>query len=1750
MMENHKDLKSLFVSQNERPLSQSGYVGGESTRQLSFSAVDKKNTLNGQNQNEEVYPRQVPSLYLRITRFAAVTLERMSAGMEQMLCESVYVGSSLNLQSLHTNNPTLVSDVKGDNDPISFYDINKILCTFNAHLRRICSKMCCSKKDLYVCKLVLRDFQSEGMDPKEFAKSLHAKRACAKQIRSHKIVVNAIKKEIIEKHPRGPIVGRAMDNKQYEKLKTLKLTNFHVGNYLQNWFADSSQNRDYIYHIDKLVSVIYALKHSANYKQFLAILNIYLGIYYDESIVVSIFKYFEYLFNVSIESVTSMSFQSDTFDQFKSLLTNWQVIKHSETTRKFHKFLSMILTVGLCKVNNISFSLSGLEIFHMEAEKRTYNLTDIIEVTMETAIYFLERGHEAFAYQDPWRLFFTDEKLLLFEKEYVFLVAHTSFVETGDWDKLGCTEQEFEMRVEKCHLHIAEMIKVAPSGSYRNILNGKLLNVEKLRVRIKQSHRNTSIRVRPFSMLLHGGSGVGKTSMLNYINNYLLRTNDFPSGPEYVCTLNAKDKYQSDYFSSALIVILDDIANSTPQATEGNPCQLIIDFINNDPKTALKADVDSKGAIVIQPKIVIGTTNKKDLDAYHYSNEPVSISRRFDYTIHVEVKPEFIKPGTQMLDPSKMPIGKVPDVWNFTVEIVIPVPTTEGQPDRVSYQTVVWRNRPLTNVGFPVLLQFLGEQSKLHFAQQSSFLKMSKSVYETEMCRCGQYGDLCSCEPLVHINLDELQVGPWDNIAQMFHPPPPAVRVVIEDQSLLARLRRSCDDLVNQIPFVPGFLTKKNAGSWWLSFCLNVFKEFWNKNRFQAILAITPLITFYLLCLTFVGPMVWFPIILTATCKTIDLTANAYAESVMRFAERHSIVDVNMWTRKKKVRAIKLAGYGVITVSTILAIRMLYRRCKKLSDHQGSECMMPTPGENEKVNSWKKPYLQKIDYSEASKTTTTTQLIDVVSKHIAFVKGVEQNTGRSFCSNIFPMCSNIWLINGHALGQEEINLEVLYHDKSMIGANFTAIISPLQWVHIPDSDLALVYIPSGGDKKNMLPYLPSTYYVGRTSAALITKLPKLDLSVQRVNLYSTMVECQGMKVKGYGYKTQDPTFEGMCMSPLITDTLHPQIVGFHFAGITGQNSGGATYVTRDMIFEHISYLRKLPGVLASHSSGVLKFEDIHTFKNIKLLGTIHPQCPSNYQIEDGTLRNYGAHDGVRRTFTSAVVKTVISPTVERVMGVPNKHGPPKGMNGWKPWHKALTNYVQPHSLSPTIMGLAYLDFTRSKFRRIKQSVYDRVSPLNNIAILSGADGVYGIDSINMASGAGHPFNCAKTKVFTRTTEPVPGCSQPIIAEEWFWEEVSKMEAALLKGDRIHLVFKAHLKDEPVALTKDKVRVFTGSSIVALALVRKYYLPLCKIIMDNPYLFECAVGINAHGPEWNKFVHRVSVHGKSRMVAGDYKSFDATMPASLTLASFRILIDMAKKCGYSEDQIVIMEGLATEMCYPLYEFNGSMIGIHGSNPSGHPLTVFINSLANSLYLRYAYYSIYEFDQDENFDDHVSLQCYGDDNIFSVSEDKPDFNHTSIAEALAKYDVIYTMAEKDQASIPYIDLSECTFLKRHMVYNSDLGLYLGPLEESSLFKTLHCVVKSDVLSSREQSAECIKSTLQEWFLHGREKYELRRTQLLEVIRENDMGSFFHDSGSDTPTYDAAMQRFRERYLEALPPPNPGSGPLVGELGLIKF
>lgn len=1416
--------------------------------------------------------------------------------------------------------------------------------------------------------------------------------------------------------------------------------------------------------LEDLVAFIAGIATSGSILNFLSLLHLYLRTFFAEPVTLRIIDLVKNNFNIAKELVseragvygwTSQSGEEvddieQKFEVMKNVMRNWKAHKNCDLTKHVANTVNILVTFGFFPdLEENPLELNGFKLFQAKVWDVQKDAMDFTEMVLDTAVFFLERGYAAFKTGDLTLLMYDDAEAMQLEREYALLVSALPLLEAGKLEGLDkfhesiTDHQDFEVRVEKLIAKFSGMLKTEKSPYMKNTLSNKLVVLSKVRTSLVMCQKNSCIREKPFTILIHGGSAVGKSMINAIVLKVLLAANGFNSSKEHVITLNDSDKFQSEYRAHHTAVTLDDFGNTKAEHYDVCPTNKIIDFANNVPKAALNPNVELKGNVMIRPKILSVTTNMKELMAFLFSNEPASILRRFNIVLDVFLRPEWVDPETGGPNESMMAGKFCPDAWLINVEYVAIVRREGKNKDSFEFKTIK------KEASIFEALDIMKEMSRTHFENQKAFVKVVEEMYELELCKHSFPPTECP-----HCLEQQCLFEPLGEFAT-------------SDPLLLARVRSTIAHTPSKVESL-----KEVVADWYVERKLE-----------GAVKHIT------------------------GSCNTI-----------LEALKKHQDV------------ILKATLASVAIGATILAIHKVYKAMTSLNDH-GSEVATPVRIESDAPSPWKRPQVSMIPKSEASSTTTFSSLSEKVAKNIGHMYVIDNECKTRRKCDIMPMCNNFWLAPSHVFEEKEYLIEIQTTPRDVLGKNPTQLVGPENWVRIPETDFILICLTSGGDVPDFGRFLPTASYdYPDTYVDGIWKNEEGEVDRESFKLHgSREIESKKAKFFGVTYNYPGPTFEGLCMMALVTRTRGPVIAGFHLAGRTNQSYGAAGTLLKSQLDSAIAALRA-KGVLECHSTGEMVTKkygiDFTPSKSIP------PSSAVNFlaNAEDGTQPVgivFGEHPLGTRTFQSGVKKSPISDSVLKHTGLPRIHGKPSGMNSWTHWQRDLSLMSIPRGrFRPSIMKQARDDYACmvDEFFETHPDMLKLVHPYSKDAILAGIDGVNSVDRIDLSTSMGFPINKQKRNFIHESEREVPGITCPLDVDDQFWEEVERMEECLANGERVFTVFRGNLKDEPTKFTKKKVRVFAGCEFAFLCLTRKYYLSLIRVIQSNWEHFECAVGINAHGKDWTKLADNLTRYGDERMIAGDYAAFDKCASPEAMLAAFDQLIRIAEKAGFTERQLCIMRGIATEICLPVYEFNGVLLQMFGSNPSGHSLTVIINNITNSHYLRYSYYVIHEGEKVPLFNRVIALMCYGDDNAMGVADSETEFNHTRVSEELAKVGIKYTMADKEAESVPYIRFSEVSFLKRFFVWNEDVGQYVAPIEEASISKSLHNYMKrkgSDTLPEKI-AADAIKNAQREYFRHGREVYTTRMEQLAKVRDECDLTAYV----GDLPSYDEAVIQ----YLEA--------------------
>jgi hypothetical protein len=530
---------------------------------------------------------------------------------------------------------------------------------------------------------------------------------------------------------------------------------------------------------------------------------------------------------------------------------------------------------------------------------------------------------------------------------------------------------------------------------------------------------------------------------------------------------------------------------------------------------------------------------------------------------------------------------------------------------------------------------------------------------------------------------------------------------------------------------------------------------------------------------------------------------------------------------------------------------------------------------------------------------------------------------------------------------------------------------------------------------------------------------------------------------------------------------------------------------------------------------------------------LHPRSPFRF-LQDGVATVYGSFAGFRTGGKSKVCKT-LTHDLALAEGYEVKTAAPV-MHGWAPWYNAAKETTNP----VTDIDLGLLDKVKCEFideiteRLDPQTLREELFVYDDMTAINGANGVRFVDKMNRATSMGCPWKKTK-KNFLEKVPPTEACSDPMVFTPEVMDRVEIIIQTYLDGKMAMPVFSGSLKDEALKMKKVKeklTRVFCASPVDWNIVVRKYYLSFVRLMQLNRFTFEASIGCVAQSQEWEDIRTFLTRFGCDRLVAGDYKAFDKRMPPSVILAAFEIIIAICEKSGnFSDDDVKVMVGVAFDTAFPLVDFNGDLVQFSGSNPSGHPLTVVINSLVNALYIRYAYASLNPNERSSrDFKKNVALQTYGDDNVFGVKQGCEWFNHTSVASVLANIGIVYTMADKDAESVPYIHIDEVSFLKRVWRFDEDLGHFVCPLDEDSIAKmlTLHIPSKEDPV--QKQTMDVLSTVTREYFWYGRVTFEKKRAMCVRFAQELGLMEIWAQQ-STFPTWEQLKEQYEQSSARRL-------------------
>lgn len=1380
----------------------------------------------------------------------------------------------------------------------------------------------------------------------------------------------------------------------------------------------------------------------------------------------------------------------------REVLHNYSKVRYSDFGTKLCNFCAIIICSPLCVKAGIDSTWFGFsDIFHkrLMKEKRekehfdlVFEILDTSSYLMEKIILFLQSGNFHFLYVDDNEILEYEqsfEKLSHYSDKFALLANQGMTVR----DYLNECDLTIERGKRLKDFYSNDKFKVAALKSQQASLGKfKLRAFDKLQVSSKRS--------APLAFCLLGPPNIGKSDLTDKIL-YSLYLNDIDlgiTGKKYDKDVmkyiyNEDDEFMSEFKASHEVCVMDDVdqfQDKINEAKEGGSIAKSIYFVNPVPYITNQAALEDKGMIPFLCRYVVMTTNTYDAGISKVFRPEGGAYRRFLF-IEVQVKEQYRRPGQTSLQGDLSENGYMNhEIHDFWVRKYL----TRGQ----SSEPVYWD--PDMNawsqggpgykraMSFAELIRFYRyEIQEPHYRQDDHANKSAQHFMSSELCdKCKVPTCLCECctskaqsADILGFNFydqNPISVSIWDNF--------------------------NC--------FVTLFL----LGFWYILHKMLSLLFGHNKPNFATYNVVANIER---LPSSYNVPYVYK---IMPNYVRARLICDDWILFVQKCAKRYKNCGVltyhNFFQAQKGYNRYHIAGL----VGLLGSLLYFYNNYKTIVVSEGQDDGKPYVDETQppKKDVWSVAFQPISKLSGPTSTITMNQLVHNAIQNVCRLVVNEKST------NMFFVTSTIAVLPKHFYeGIREVlpcEVEVLFDEVGKnISLNRKLVISHNNFMEngltdviffqhnsiVPRRDLSKFFLDKPLDGKCKGIILPKNKD-GSLRPVPIDGFHKEPVHYYWHNKYIVLRDC------GYVSWTNSETKAGDCGAPYIINTPNGCFIGgIHIAG-RDEPSMGMYRAECHMILRHDLNVESKMFVPISRNG--LDLHDTYcSDKDLSISQSVHDKDPIKEVTGSaciyGTLNNYP-----RRKMKSKVDHTLISEDVLDYYGLDNyTHFSPKDISS----RQATILNVAPMLDKPTFLQDDVNRSEKSLFNWFLREIGECKIPFPkgpyDIDVgINGYDGALYIDRLPTKTSVGFPHGGAKIKHLI-DVDPVKGHAIRRHFDQVLQCEYDKILEKYKNGERACIVFDSNFKDEPVSqskIDKNKCRIFNAGPCAFTVLFRQYFLWCIPYFSGkHRHKFGMAIGANAYSSDWKVLFDHVTKHGEDRIIAGDYSNFDKRMSAQIMTAAFNVLYKLCQHFGWSDEDLLIMRGLASDVCYPLTNVFGLLMETDGSNPSGHPLTTVINGMCNIIYMMLACMDIERCEKKKkiNYDyflNYFSLLTYGDDNFGSVSKSIKYVDHTKIANALAKYGVIYTMSDKNSESRPFIHYSEGDFLKRKFVKDSHFKGHVGaPLSEESIIKMLSVIVVSDSITLEEQTAAVIESASREYFQYGKEVYEKRMEFLSELL-----------------------------------------------------
>jgi len=322
-------------------------------------------------------------------------------------------------------------------------------------------------------------------------------------------------------------------------------------------------------------------------------------------------------------------------------------------------------------------------------------------------------------------------------------------------------EGEHLVEVDSVKTEIVNMMLVI-APALRRGMELELKNLSVMYHEVLESTGAQLTKFKPWCVLILGKSQIGKTVFNQKLVPYACSVMGVPSERKFMYSIPENVNFWDGFKSYKTGLTYDDIANL--KALDMSPvANTLLRVVNNEPLNVEQAEIDLKGRVWCNAKVLGCTTNIPSLNLDRMIEEHVAIWNRFRYQIEMEVRPEFKHDTEDKLDSTKMSLRQkseiFPDTHLYTVYRIRVCSVTNDmklefgkesqpfKPDKWKREVVTMDGVRLARIRIYELLPFLTSDIQQHCAEQNSVLTNAKLLDSKFVCdQCVMPLDYCTCQ--------------------------------------------------------------------------------------------------------------------------------------------------------------------------------------------------------------------------------------------------------------------------------------------------------------------------------------------------------------------------------------------------------------------------------------------------------------------------------------------------------------------------------------------------------------------------------------------------------------------------------------------------------------------------------------------------------------------------------------------------------------------------------------------------------------------------------------------------------------------------------------------------------------------------------------------------------------------------------------------------------------------------------------------